>query len=178
MKYAVTAEEFAEAYRTFHRGDPPDRIEVGDQTWEDLDSELEAFARPAADLAGKRVLLLSGMQDPMMPAAMAAHGIGTLELCHFHLPSTDADYLAAFRQALADHGIELYSVLIDTGDLVAPDPARQAADRATIAGWLPIAAALGASRVRIDAGAGLAGGEEIDRAGAPAGPARRRCRRR
>ena len=51
MKYAVTAEEFAEAYRTFHRGDPPDRIEVGDQTWEDLDSELEAFARPAADLA-------------------------------------------------------------------------------------------------------------------------------
>ena len=87
-----------------------------------------------------------------VPAAMAAHGIGTLELCHFHLPSTDAEYLAAFRQALAASGIELYSVLIDTGDLVSPDPARQAADHATIAGWLPIAAALGASRVRIDAG--------------------------
>ncbi|KPV48793.1 hypothetical protein SE17_36150, partial [Kouleothrix aurantiaca] len=43
-----------------------------------------------------------------VPAAMAAHGIGTLELCHFHLPSTDAEYLAAFRQTLAASGIELY----------------------------------------------------------------------
>ena len=52
MKYAVTVEEFAEAYRMFHRGDPPDRVEVGDQTWDDLDGELAYIARPAADLAG------------------------------------------------------------------------------------------------------------------------------
>lgn len=51
MKHAVTAEEFAEAYRTIHRGDPPDRVEVGDQTWDDLDSELAYIARHAEELA-------------------------------------------------------------------------------------------------------------------------------
>src|SRR5258705_13223339 len=97
-------------------------------------------------------LLQSGVPLVSLPAQMAQHGITTLELCHFHLPSTEPVYLHELRQALQAAAIELYSVLIDTGDIVAPDPAQRAADIQTIHDWIGIAAALGASAVRIDAG--------------------------
>jgi sugar phosphate isomerase/epimerase len=97
-------------------------------------------------------MLQSGVPLVSLPAQMAQHGITTLEVCHFHLPSTEPAYLDTLRQELQANGIELYSVLIDTGDIVAPDPARREGDIQTIRDWIGIAAALGASAVRIDAG--------------------------
>jgi len=97
-------------------------------------------------------LLQSGTPLLDLPAQLAQHGITTLELCHFHLPSTDPAYLQAFRSALRSAGIELYSLLIDTGDISAPDRDRQAADLRSIRGWIEVAAALGAQVVRVDAG--------------------------
>lgn len=97
-------------------------------------------------------LLQAGMPLVSLPAQMAQHGITTLELCHFHLPSTEPAYLDTLRQELSAAGIELYSILIDTGDIVSPDPVRRAADVQTIHDWIGVAAALGASAVRIDAG--------------------------
>jgi len=97
-------------------------------------------------------LLQSGVPLLSVPAQMAQHGITTLEMCHFHLPTTESTYVQAFRQALHDAGVELYSVLIDTGDIVAPDPNKRAADIQTIHDWIGIASDLGASAVRIDAG--------------------------
>src|SRR6185295_3553064 len=97
-------------------------------------------------------LLQSGVPLVSIPAQMAQHKITTLELCHFHLPSTEPAYLHTLREALQAAGIELYSVLIDTGDITAPDPVQRAADIQTIHDWIGIAAALGASAVRIDAG--------------------------
>jgi sugar phosphate isomerase/epimerase len=97
-------------------------------------------------------LLQSGMPLVSLPGQMAQHGITTLELCHFHLPSTEPAYLDTLRQELRASEIELYSVLIDTGDIVAPDPDQRAADVQTIGNWIGVAAALGASAVRIDAG--------------------------
>ena len=89
-----------------------------------------------------------------LPEQLRAAGIGVLEICHFHLPATDANYLAQLRAACAAADVELFSILIDTGDLTHPDPARRAADTQLIAGWIAVAARLGARAVRVVAGEG------------------------
>jgi sugar phosphate isomerase/epimerase len=85
-----------------------------------------------------------------LPAELAAHGIHTLEICHFHLPSRDETYLATLRSALDSAGVELFSLLVDGGDIT--DPQVEKRDMAWIKGWLDIAATLGAGNARIIAG--------------------------
>ena len=87
-----------------------------------------------------------------LPAQVARRGIGALEICHFHLPSTSPGYLSELRAACRAAGVETYSILIDTGDITAPDPQRRAADIQTIRDWIDVAAELGAGHVRVVAG--------------------------
>jgi hypothetical protein len=87
-----------------------------------------------------------------LPAQLAAFGITTLEICHFHLPALDAGFLAELRGELERHGIELWSLLIDAGDL--NDAQHAARDFEWIQNWLPVAASLGAKNVRAIAGKG------------------------
>jgi sugar phosphate isomerase/epimerase len=87
-----------------------------------------------------------------VPAQIAKRGIHALEICHFHFPSTTPEYLAELRRACQAAGVEIYSVLIDGGDIVSPDLERRAADLEMIRGWIDVAAGLGAGRVRIVAG--------------------------
>ena len=97
-------------------------------------------------------MLQNGTPLVDVPAHMAQHGITTLEVCHFHLPSTDAAYIQRLRAAVEAAGVELYSMLIDGGDIVAPDPAQRAADMELTQSWIDIASALGAQQVRVAAG--------------------------
>lgn len=85
-----------------------------------------------------------------VPARLAEMGIHTLEICHFHLPSRDDNYLSELRAALDDAGVELFSLLIDDGDVTDPDHGQR--DRAWIGGWLETAGKLGARCARIDGG--------------------------
>lgn len=87
-----------------------------------------------------------------LPARMREAGIGTLEICHFHIPSTDPGYLSELRTAIDEAGIELFSILIDTGDISQADATKQAADMRTIEHWIDVAAQLGAKVVRVIAG--------------------------
>ena len=87
-----------------------------------------------------------------IPAQIAAHGLSKLEVCHFHFPATDTQYLAKFRAALADFGIEFYTLLIDEGDLTHPDAAAREGAKALMRRWIDIAAECGAKRVRVNAG--------------------------
>lgn len=87
-----------------------------------------------------------------LPEKMAARGITTLEICHFHLPSLDAGYLAELRGALAAAGVTLFSILVDDGDITHPEVARRAEDMAWVRGWLGVAAQCGAEKVRVIAG--------------------------
>jgi sugar phosphate isomerase/epimerase len=87
-----------------------------------------------------------------LPARAHAAGITTLELCHFHLPDTKPETLAAMRAAIAAADVELYSVLIDAGDISSADEARRSADIALIKHWIDAAQALGAQGVRVVAG--------------------------
>ena len=85
-----------------------------------------------------------------IPAQIAARGMHTLEICHFQLPSLDQSYLAELRAAITQAGVELFSLLIDAGDIT--DPIHHARDLAWVAEKVDIAASLGAKRARVIAG--------------------------
>ena len=87
-----------------------------------------------------------------IPAQVAAHGMGKLEVCHFHFPSTVPGYLAEFKAALEAAHVEFYTLLIDTGDLTHPDPVERAKVVAMMKHWIEVAAACGGRRVRVIAG--------------------------
>ena len=91
-----------------------------------------------------------------LPAQLAARGIGMLEICHFHFPRLDDGYIADLRQALAAHEIELFSLLIDAGDITHPDPEQRQKEMLWIGEWLQIAARCGAHCVRVVAGNAVA----------------------
>ena len=87
-----------------------------------------------------------------IPSQVAAHGLSKLEVCHFHFPSTDTEFLTRFRTAIAESGIEFYTLLIDEGDLTHPDPAERQKAVEGMCRWIDIAAECGAARVRVSAG--------------------------
>jgi sugar phosphate isomerase/epimerase len=95
------------------------------------------------------------------PAAVAARGIMGLEVCHFHFPRTDADYLGELRGRLDAAGVRPLTLLLDAGDLTAPDAATRQRDLARLKGWVDVAARLGARQVRAIAGDARPGGEAI-----------------
>src|SRR4051794_8188263 len=94
----------------------------------------------------------SGIALLELPVALAMHGLRQLEVCHFHFPQTNDAYLEEFRERLAAAGVTLTTLLIDEGDITAPDPEIRARDLELIKGWIDIAGRLGARRVRVVAG--------------------------
>lgn len=111
-------------------------------------------------------LLRSGFPLLDVPDQLARRGITAFEVCHFHVPSTAPAYFEEFRERLASAGVELFSVLIDAGDIASPDAAQREADTMFTRQWIEHAAALGAERVRIDAGQQPATPEVIERSAA------------
>ena len=89
-----------------------------------------------------------------VPAELEKRGIRNLEICHFHFPRTDDAYLAEVRAALDSHGIKLFSILIDDGDISHEDPEQRSAHMAWIRGWIDIAGRAGVANVRVIAGNG------------------------
>lgn len=87
-----------------------------------------------------------------VPAQLAERGISCIEICHFHFPSVDMGYVAELRRALEFAGVELFSLLIDGGDITHPEAARREADLDWIRGWIGVAARCGAKNVRVIAG--------------------------
>jgi Xylose isomerase-like TIM barrel len=85
-----------------------------------------------------------------LPAQLAPFGIHTLELCHFHLPSLDPGYLAELHSELHAAQIELFSLLIDDGDIVHATHADR--DLAWVRRWIEITGTLGARCTRVIAG--------------------------
>ena len=85
-----------------------------------------------------------------LPARIAEFGINTLELCHFHIPSLDKGYLNELRGALHAANVELFSLLIDHGDITHPEHADR--DLVWIGEWIETAGILGATCARAIAG--------------------------
>ena len=87
-----------------------------------------------------------------LPDAVRAAGMEVFDLCHFHFPCTDATYLREFRDRLTAANVGVLTLLVDEGDVSAPDPAVRERDLANIGEWIDIAAQLGARYVRVAAG--------------------------
>ena len=85
-----------------------------------------------------------------IPARVAEFGINTLEVCHFHIPSLDKGYLNELRGALEAANVELFSVLIDHGDITHPEYADR--DLVWMGEWIEAAGILGATCARAIAG--------------------------
>ena len=96
-----------------------------------------------------------------LPARVAEFGIRTLEICHFHLPSVEAAYLAELRSALAAADVELFSLLIDDGDIT--HPSESARDIAWIEKWIDVAGTLGATCARVIGGKADPSAETLER---------------
>ncbi len=96
-----------------------------------------------------------------MPDKIASMGIYTLEICHFHFPSRDLGYLAELRGALQSAGVELFSLLIDDGDIT--DSVYGQRDLEWIAGWIETAGLLGAKCARVIAGKSQPSEEALER---------------
>lgn len=100
--------------------------------------------------SGRGATSMAGLPLLELPARLADFGITTLEICHFHLPSTNDKYLSQLRDALETAGIELWSLLIDSGDITHPQHRER--DLAWIEGWIDVAGKLGARNARVIAG--------------------------
>lgn len=87
-----------------------------------------------------------------IPGEIAARGIETLELCHFHFPSVDKPFLDEMCSAAKTAGVELFSVLIDEGDVAQEDEAGRRDEVDFAKGWVERAARLGATHARVIAG--------------------------
>ncbi|HVF85070.1 MAG TPA: TIM barrel protein [Abditibacteriaceae bacterium] len=85
-----------------------------------------------------------------LPQKLAAMGINTMEICHFHLLSRDDDYLHQLRSALEKANVELWSFLIDDGDISHPQNSER--DVQWVREWFPVAQKLGAKRARVIGG--------------------------
>lgn len=93
----------------------------------------------------------AGMTDLLeIPARVAQMGIHTLEICHFQIPHREGAWIGEMRGALQDAGVELFSVLVDAGDITHPLHHEREVEWAE--GWIDVAAQLGAKRARMIAG--------------------------
>lgn len=121
-------------------------------TWS-LHRTLGNFSAPGSAVDGGKMSgppeLNSGLTLLELIPDLAARGYTTLQICHFHLASSDEGYVAQVRTALAEHSIVLDMLLIDDGDLTAPNTELQLA---WYNHWLNVAEALGAQRARLCVG--------------------------
>ena len=89
-----------------------------------------------------------------VPAKAAAHGFHSFDLSVYHLPNIERRYLADLRSAFEEAGVELFQLLIDTGDVDSAVRDKQDAGIAHIKRWMDIAVELGARGVRYVPGDG------------------------
>lgn len=87
-----------------------------------------------------------------LPAEAASRGYQAIEVCHFHFPSTEPDYLEQLRSSFNAAGIQFDTLLLDYGDLTTIDKARKLADISFIRQWIDIASLSGAKQIRVIAG--------------------------
>ncbi|WP_152393300.1 sugar phosphate isomerase/epimerase family protein [Paenibacillus guangzhouensis] len=87
-----------------------------------------------------------------LPAILAANGFKAVEICHFHFPNTNPDYLRRLNDACQDVNILFHTLLLDYGDISSDDVGRTKADMKLIQDWIDIAAQAGAKRIRVIAG--------------------------
>ena len=79
-------------------------------------------------------------------------GVELVEVPGFYFSGPDDPELGRFDKALAETGVGLLNVVIDSGDLLAPDDDLRAGDLALLKRWVTRAATMGSEFVRVNPG--------------------------
>lgn len=80
-------------------------------------------------------------------------GVRAIELCQIQFDAHDPERIARLRATLDEAGVRLLGLPLDVGDLGHPNADWRAQDEERIKPWFAIARQLGASYVRVNAGA-------------------------
>ena len=112
-------------------------------------------------VAPKNVANVASLDLLGLPREVASHGIKTIDLCHFHLPSIDSSFLEELKESLAEADVELVQLLIDSGELCNPDPEASRGQIEIVKRWMEVASQLGATGVRYVPGAATPSVETI-----------------
>jgi sugar phosphate isomerase/epimerase len=100
-----------------------------------------------------------------LPRLAAHHGLGNVEVCHFHFPAVDGTldsvYLRDFGDACRSAGVTFLTFLQDKNDITHPDPARREEEITSIERAIDYAAIAGAARIRVIAGDAEPSGETL-----------------
>jgi sugar phosphate isomerase/epimerase len=88
-----------------------------------------------------------------LPRAFRDHfGQSAIEICYFHLPNKDPQYISTLKKALADANMQLINMPIDVGDISNANPVWREEDLTAIEGCMQVAADLGTQMVRVNTG--------------------------
>lgn len=121
--------------------------ELGPLRWTYWDEIAKSQATRIEDQPENTTLL-------QLPYILAEENFQSLEVCHFHFPITEQEYLLHLRDAFEKSGVTFHCLLIDYGDISNEDPTRRTSDIEFIKKWIDIAAIVGARSVRVVAGEG------------------------
>ena len=83
-----------------------------------------------------------------VPAKAASFEFHSFDLSNYHLPNIERAYLDELRAAFDEANVELFQLLIDTGEVASVDPDERNAGIAHIKFWMEVAVQLGARGVR------------------------------
>ncbi|MEM8857870.1 MAG: TIM barrel protein [Chloroflexota bacterium] len=89
------------------------------------------------------------------PTFVSNDGIVHIEICHFHFPSIQSEYVSKLKNAINSAGVSLENILVDRGNLASPDDTEREEAIEICKMWFRIAADLGAKGCRIDCGTEL-----------------------
>lgn len=87
-----------------------------------------------------------------LPSIIAEQQFQSLEVCHFHFPKLDQDYLIQLKRSFEKAGINFHCLLVDYGDISSSDAVRRKEDLEFLKNWIDIASVVGAKNIRIIAG--------------------------
>lgn len=87
-----------------------------------------------------------------LPSILANQQFKSLEVCHFHFPSLENDYLLQLKHSFEKAELNFHCLLVDYGDISSPDDNRRIADIEYIKKWIDIASIVGAKSIRVVAG--------------------------
>lgn len=140
------------------------RFSVNSYTFHEL---LGVFRRPSYSPNDQAIVETVERGNPRidlleLPRMLAERGIGHVDLCFFHLPSTDDAYLDRLRAAMDDAGVRLFCLLLDFGNLTLPPGPQREAEFAFACRWIEVARKLGATCIRAQGGSRAAGDQAPD----------------
>lgn len=84
--------------------------------------------------------------------AREEYGVDSIEVHSPHFTSQSAEYLNELRRRIADAGLRVRNVAVDTGVVYDPDPDTRRTNREALKQWLHVGRAIGSQAARVHSG--------------------------